>query len=304
MSFLDDCLLGLTGKNWAQLNEPLRRKWNEARWLHGPLREHGSWAYNAVPRADLVLTAFGTALTVMATRRAFRRFRTAQEIPLEHFRKQKKLKGYIISVNDSDNVRFYHTSFLSRLFFRRPSIKRSDVKYETINVRLAGIDAPEMAHFGGDCQPYAKEAKEWLTKFAEGRRATIQLLRYDQYSRAVASVYTGWPWNSNVSVEMVKAGFATIYEDGGAEYGGFEPQLRKNLKEAQYLILCAFLLIMRVRAKRKGMWKQSWATYVSPSQYKKNLRLSQDSAGSSSASPTPQNGPSDKWKPLKWAFWK
>lgn len=233
MGFLDDCLLGLTGKNWEQLNEPVRKKWNEAKWIHEPMREHGSWAYHAVPRADLILTAIGTALTVMATRKALRRFRTAQEIPLEHFRRQKKLKGYIISVNDSDNVRFYHTSFLSRFFFRRPNIKRTDLKYETINVRLAGIDAPEMAHFGGDCQPYAKEAKEWLTKFAEGRRATIQLLRYDQYSRAVASVHTGWPWKKNISVEMVKAGFATIYEDGGAEYGSFEPELRKHLREAQ-----------------------------------------------------------------------
>lgn len=104
---------------------------------------------------------------------------------MDYFRKQKVLKGYAMLVNDSDNVRFYHRSSLSRLFFRRPVIKRPDLKYETINVRLAGIDAPEMAHFGGACQPYAKEAKEWLTKFVEGRKITIQLHRFDQYSRAV-----------------------------------------------------------------------------------------------------------------------
>ncbi len=90
-----------------------------------------------------------------------------------------------------------------------------------------------MAHFGGDSQPYAKEAKEWLTKFVEGRSITIQLYRFDQYSRAVAAVYVGWIFKKNVSVEMVKAGFATIYQDAGAEYGKFEHELRKHEKEAQ-----------------------------------------------------------------------
>jgi endonuclease YncB( thermonuclease family) len=136
-------------------------------------------------------------------------------------------------VNDSDNLRFYHTSFFSRIIWHRPSIKRSDLKYETINVRLAGIDAPEMAHFGGDCQPFAKEAKDWLTKYVEGKRVTVMLHRFDQYSRAVATVHVGRIWKKNLSVEMVKAGFATIYEDSGAEYGDYEQLLRKYLKEAK-----------------------------------------------------------------------
>lgn len=147
---------------------------------------------------------------------------------MDAFRSKRKLHGYAVTVNDSDNIRFYHNSALSSLLLRRPGVKRADVKYQTINVRLAGIDAPEMAHFGGECQPYAKEAKEWLTRFVEGRRVTIQLMRYDQYGRAVAAVYVGRLFRKNVSVEMVKAGFATIYENGGAEYGNFEADIRKH----------------------------------------------------------------------------
>lgn len=237
MGLLDDLLLELTGKTFSQISHPARKYWERTQPYRDPIRDNVVHLYHTVPRADLWLTAIGTTTSILVLRRAFRRFRTAQEIPLDYFRDQKRLKGYIINVNDSDNVRFYHSSPLSSLLRWRPSLKRSEIKFETINVRLAGIDAPEMAHFGGACQPYAKEAKAWLTKYADGRRATIQLLRYDQYGRAVAAVHVGWfPFRGNISVEMVKAGFATIYEDGGAVYGSFEAEIRKRLKEAQYNI--------------------------------------------------------------------
>lgn len=51
--------------------------------------------------------------------------------------------------------------------------------------------------------------------------------------------------------------------------------------------LCMF------RAKKKGMWQQSWTSYVSPSQYKKNLKMSQESLSNSPVKAS-----------AKWAFWR
>ena len=141
--------------------------------------------YRQIPYGDLLFTAFGTALFLTIARKGLHRYRTAQEIPLRFFKQQRRLHGYAILVNDSDNIRFYHRPWV-RLWC--PNIPRNDLKYETINVRLAGIDAPEMAHFGGQSQPYAEEAKQWLTKMVEGRPVTIWLHRYDQYSRIVISM--------------------------------------------------------------------------------------------------------------------
>lgn len=137
-----------------------------------------------------------------------------------------------------------------------------DWKNETINVRLAGIDAPEMGHFGGVPQPYAEEAKQWLTKYTEGHRVTIQPHRLDHYSRMVATVWVRhwFLFWKNVSLEMVRAGYATVYVSAGAEYGGIKEMLQKAEIVAK---------------KRKiGMWKQASTDYISPAIYKKQLKSS------------------------------
>ncbi len=94
-------------------------------------------------------------------------------------------------------------------------------------MRLAGIDAPEIGHFGGASQPYAEEAKAWLTEYVQGRRVTIKLHRLDQYSRAVATahVWRNLFFRKNVSLAMVQAGYATVYTSANAEYGGIEKAL-------------------------------------------------------------------------------
>lgn len=66
-----------------------------------------------IPYSDLVLTAFGTAIIVLGLHNGMRRFRTATEIPLQYYRDGKKLNGVALSVNDSDNLRFYHKPLFS-----------------------------------------------------------------------------------------------------------------------------------------------------------------------------------------------
>lgn len=49
------------------------------------------------------------------------------------------------------------------------------------------------------------------------------MLSKDHYGRIVGHVWIRkpfwWPTRSNVSLEMAKAGLATVYTAGGAEYG-------------------------------------------------------------------------------------
>lgn len=63
----------------------------------------------------------------------------------------------------------------------------SELKDETLHIRIAGIDAPEAAHFGRPAQPHSAESLEWLRQTLLGKRVRCQLLRKDQYSRIVGN---------------------------------------------------------------------------------------------------------------------
>lgn len=212
------------------------------------------------PFSEVLLAVLATATTMVLWRVGTRRFQTAPEIPAALYKPSgRRLKGHIVAVNDSDNLRFYHPAWLSR-WWRAPHLDRGQLKTETLNIRLAGIDAPEMGHFGGTPQPFAAEAKEWLTQYTMGRQASLKVHRLDQYSRAVATVWVRrWFFlHKNVSLEMVKAGYATVYTGAGAEYGTAKEQLVRAEKWA--------------RRCRRGMWRQNSSEYVSPAEYKRQLR--------------------------------
>lgn len=67
------------------------------------------------------------------------------------------------------------------------SIHVTELKDQTIHIRIAGVDAPEAAHFGRPAQPYAPEALAWLKNAIEGKTLYCQLIHRDQYSRIVRS---------------------------------------------------------------------------------------------------------------------
>ena len=65
-------------------------------------------------------------------------------------------------------------------------------------------------------------------------------------------------WPVDVSLAMVKAGFATVYHGKDAEYG--------SLKEA-------YLKAEEIARKKKiGMWQQSSSHYESPAEYKRRIK--------------------------------
>lgn len=131
-----------------------------------------------------------------------------------------------------------------------------------------------MGHFGGDTQPFAREAKEWLSNKILNKQVIVTLHRLDQYNRVIGSVkywpdgmfgrllsFVAYPFHwapYSLSLEMVRAGYAVVYENAGAEYNG----LKKALLEAE----------KKAKRERLGMWQQTEQTFIHPSEYKK-LRL-------------------------------
>jgi len=127
---------------------------------------------------------------------------------------------------------------------------------------MAGVDAPEGAHFGRPAQPYASEALDFLTSYILGRRVRAYIYKRDQYDRVVGTVWVRrWLFfRRDVGLEMLKRGLATTYEaKSGAEFGGLEQKYRAA--EA------------RAKARRKGMWgtQRRGEVFESPREYKTRI---------------------------------
>ena len=119
--------------------------WSNSLATRQSLQKHLKAAYHFIPHSDLILTALGTLSVAWFLRRSLHRYKNANDLPLSFFegKRQKRLNGLAVSVNDSDNIRFYHRPHFYSLF--KPALARQDLKFQTINVRLAGIDAPEVS---------------------------------------------------------------------------------------------------------------------------------------------------------------
>ncbi|KAL8748249.1 MAG: hypothetical protein Q9184_007469, partial [Pyrenodesmia sp. 2 TL-2023] len=178
-----------------------------------------------------------------------------------HIWRKRSLFGYVTSVGDADNFRIFHTpggrlAGWGWLPWRRVPDKVKELKDNTVPIRLAGIDAPEMAHFGKTAQPFSKEAHEFLTSYVLHRRVRAYVYRRDRYDRAVATVYVRkWLLKKDVGLEMLKRGLATVYEGkSDAEFGTLEAKYRNTETWA--------------KLRRKGMWAGTKKDYESPHDYK------------------------------------
>ncbi|KAF2675408.1 SNase-domain-containing protein [Microthyrium microscopicum] len=200
--------------------------------------------------ASSVLLTAASLGAIRFYKRNLRRIPTADHIP-PHWLRERTVFGQVTSVGDGDNFRVFHTpggrlAGWGWMPGRKVPATREELRDNTIHVRLAGIDAPELAHFGKPAQPYGREALDWLSAYVLGRRVRVQLWRKDQYSRVVGTVFIrrgvlGWLMRKDVGLEMLKAGMAGMYEAKfGAEFGG-----RENMyKEAEE----------KARKGRVGMW--------------------------------------------------
>ncbi|KAI8915864.1 hypothetical protein EDD86DRAFT_197061 [Gorgonomyces haynaldii] len=186
------------------------------------------------------------------------RFKNSRMIPHQMLEKKQWITGRVTAVGDGDNFRLYHTpgGVLYSLFGSVPT-SRKDLKDETLHIRIAGVDAPERAHFGKPAQPYGDEALHWLRQYLLDHKVRVQLLDIDRYGRVVGQVTVRKGlFKRHVGLEMIKAGFADVYDQAGAQYGDQEQQLRNALQEA--------------KRKKKGMWKDDKIEL--PSEYKRRTK--------------------------------
>ncbi|EGW32603.1 uncharacterized protein SPAPADRAFT_153741 [Spathaspora passalidarum NRRL Y-27907] len=192
-------------------------------------------------------------------KRYIRRIRNYLDLTSSILNNRQSLYGYVTSVPDGDNFRFYHTPggrLLGWGWLRSIPTTRAALKDETLMIRLCGVDAPECSHFGKPAQPYSQEALQWLREYINGRYVTITPYSIDQYKRVVARAQI-WKWNGrkDVSAEMLKRGIAVVYEGKvGAEFGDNESWYRKLEAKAKKL--------------KRGMWSLG-KKLQTPSAYKK-----------------------------------
>uniref|UniRef100_A0A7S1EQF4 TNase-like domain-containing protein n=1 Tax=Timspurckia oligopyrenoides TaxID=708627 RepID=A0A7S1EQF4_9RHOD len=211
------------------------------------------------------------AFVSVALYRGLYQVKSAEYITQSMLNRRAKLSGVIVKVGDGDNFRMLHTPSLRRIFnwFKRNSVANETRKLSetTIHVRLAGVDAPECAHFGQVGQKHGPEALEWLRNRIQGKRVTIQVLKRDQYERVVATAWvkpSWWRRQQDVSYELVRAGYGVVYRGGTAVYNG----ALKRLESAERI----------AQKARRGMWVDGVDAVVGPQQYKKALKLGLESA--------------------------
>ncbi len=99
--------------------------------------------------------------------------------------------------------------------------------HEKLQIRLEGIDAPEMD------QPYGKESRLALDGMVYRREVTVRPVTIDKYGRTVGRVFLG---TLDVNLEMVRLGLAWRYD-----HYSQEPALGQAQEQA--------------RAKRWGLWQ-------------------------------------------------
>ncbi|KAJ4318049.1 Arp complex subunit [Fusarium piperis] len=189
-----------------------------------------------------------------------------------NFFRNRSLYGRVTSVGDGDNFHFFHTPGGRAVgwgWLRKVPESRKELRGRTIPIRIAGVDAPEGAHFGKPAQPFAAEALDWLRDYILNRNVRAYVYKRDQYERVVATVYVRrFLFRKDVGLEMIKRGLATTYEaKSGAEFGGMKEVYEKAQAKA--------------KQKRMGMWSGKPSEFESPREYKTKW-AAQDKSSSSS----------------------
>lgn len=104
----------------------------------------------------------------------------------------ESMRGVVINVIDGDTVIL---------------LEKTPERMRTHRIQLEGIDAPERGQNGYE------SAKEYLEKLVWGETVTVRYTGNDRYGRILGEV---WHGNLFVNEEMVKEGWAWIYEKSSA----------------------------------------------------------------------------------------
>jgi endonuclease YncB( thermonuclease family) len=97
-----------------------------------------------------------------------------------------RFEGRVVRVKDGDSL----------------LVERTDVK-RVSEVRLAGIDAPELA------QPWGIQSRTGLRRIVQGKPVTVEITDRDRYGRLVARV---WQGRAYVNAAMTLSGNAWAFD--------------------------------------------------------------------------------------------
>ncbi|KAF9575569.1 putative endonuclease lcl3 [Mortierella alpina] len=208
--------------------------------------------------ASVVFGVSTAAVVLYRTR--LRRIPSAAFLTPHSLQGKRVLRGKVTSVGDSDNFRFYHTPggiWAGWGWLRHVPSTAKELKNQTLHIRIAGVDAPEGAHFGMPAQPFSQESLEWLRKELKGKTVLVKPFAKDRYERVVSMVwyprFLPFLPKKNVSMEMLKVGYGQIYRQAGSEYGGMLKQFEK--------------LEAKAKSRKVGIWSQK--DMVSAADHKK-----------------------------------
>lgn len=124
-----------------------------------------------------------------------------------------------------------------------------------MNVRLAGIDAPEIEskRKKSKGQPLGQAAKDFANAELAGQQVEIEQVDLDNYNRPVVVI---WNKNKNFNLTIVEEGLAEAYRGPV-----------KRIDRSQYIAAET-----KARTEKKGIWKIAPKDYVSPNEFRKSLR--------------------------------
>lgn len=120
-------------------------------------------------------------------------------------------------------------------------IKRCYISY---NVRLAGIDCPELS------QPFGKKAKDYLSQILNKTVYVKGFNKTDRYNRPIVVLYLK---KTNINKVMLFEGLAEVY-----------PGRFPGIDKIRYLEIQA-----DAKKKKKGIW--GLKEYISPGKWRKRL---------------------------------
>ncbi len=131
----------------------------------------------------------------------------------------------------------------------------TDPGHMWMNVRLAGIDAPETSnrHKKSKGQPMGDEAADYVNSNLAGKTVEVEQVDLDAYNRPVVVI-----WNSgkNFNMTLVESGFAEAYRGSV-----------KRIDQGAYIQAEAV-----AKSSKKGIWSLPDNVRQSPADYRKELR--------------------------------
>lgn len=149
-----------------------------------------------------------------------------------------------------------HDGDTCRVRLRENELKEGETKNQEIsfNVRLAGIDAPEVRNHktGLGAQSFGQEAQSFLQGRIAGKGVLLRQYGTDPYNRPLVEIFLG---DTNVNLELVQMGFAEVYlgATGGID---LKPYVTAETQAKQ---------------RKIGMWAQG-EDYISPGSFRHQRR--------------------------------